>query len=322
MPGVTMDEQKDWLKSLYPEVRNILRNSIPDTWPSLEIAISALLEPPIMTEAILPLASCGAVGGNAKDAVHIAAALMIFAACLRLFDDIEDQDRAGALWEQVGPARAWNYASALQVLAFGILSKAPLPRKQFLSVNQLFIDSFLNLAAGQDRDLQGQTKTIEEYWLTIDKKSGCAYALACASGAIVGTGNPEWISACRSFGHHLGLTIQIFNDMESIWHPDGLTDLKQGKVTLPLIYGISRDHPWRDELISLINSQAIDINAERIKEILDRIDTKNFMLWAALKERKEALEALESCPNTDGKDVLIAYVTGLFGDLDSLEQNV
>ncbi len=310
----------DWLKSLYPQVRKVLEETTPVNWPGLKMAIERLFEPPIMTEAILPLAACHAVGGNPKDAIHVTAALLGFAACLRLYDDIEDQDRPGRLWEQVGPARAWNYASAVHILSFDILNKAPLPFERFRIINQLFIDSFFILAAGQDRDLAGVTKTVEDYWLTIEMKSGCAYALACASGAMAGTDNPEWLEGCRFFGHHLGLTKQILNDMESIWHPDGVTDMKQGKITLPLVYGMSCDHPWRDELISFVNNTGIASNAERIIEILDMIDTKNFMLWAALKERDKALNALGSCPNTEGKEALVSYITGLFGDIYSLQQ--
>jgi geranylgeranyl diphosphate synthase type I len=310
----------NWLKSLYPQVRQVLEDTTPNDWPGLRMAIAKLFEPPIMTEAILPLAACRAVGGNPKDAIHVTAALLALAACLRLYDDLEDQDRPGGLWEEVGPARAWNYASAVHILSFEILNKTPLPLKRFRIINQLFIDSFFILAAGQDRDLSGITKTIEDYWLTIEMKSGCAYALACASGAMVGTDNPEWIEGCRTFGHHLGLAKMIFNDMESIWDPDGVTDLKQGKVTLPLVYGMSREHPCRDELLSLVNNGKLASNAERIKEILDNIDTKNFMLWAALKERDAALKALACCPNPEGKEALVSYITGMFGDIDSLQQ--
>lgn len=310
----------NWLKSSYPKVREILRDSIPDFWPSLSNVLSGALEEPIAPEAMLPLASCKTVNGKPDNAVHVSAALLALAKCLRIFDDLVDRDRTGQLWKQVGQERAWNYASAVHILSFEILSRSPLPHDRFRKINQLFIESFFILAGGQDRDLAGLTSTIEDYWLTIEMKSGCAFALACASGAMAGTDNSKWIEGCRSFGHHLGLTIQIFNDIESIWHPDGVTDLKQGKVTLPLVYGMSRDHPCRDELISLVNSGKVASNTGRIKEILNDIDTKNFMLWAALKEREQAIGALEGCPNPEGKEALVSYITGMFGDIDSLQQ--
>jgi geranylgeranyl diphosphate synthase type I len=106
--------------------------------------------------------------------------------------------------------------------------------------------------------------------------------------------------------------------MESIWSPDGVTDLKQGKVTLPLLYGLTSDHPQRDELVSLVKAGEIASHGNRIKEILDSIDTRSFLIWAALKERDQALEAIGICPDPEGREALEAYVTGLFGDIGPL----
>ncbi len=176
------------------------------------------MKEPIAPEAILPLASCKAVDNDADKAVHVSAALLAFAKCLRIFDDLVDRNRSGQLWEDIGQEIAWNYASAIYTLCFEILNKSKIPDNRFCKINQLFIDSYFILAGGQDRDLVGETSTIEDYWLTIDMKTGCAFAFACAAGAMAGTDNPEYIESCHTFGHHLGLTIQIFNDVESIWH--------------------------------------------------------------------------------------------------------
>lgn len=307
----------DWIKSLYPEVRDILQKAIPHYWPELRQVIEGLWEEPLAPEAILPLAACRAVNGDVRNALHVSASILAAQACLRLFDDISDKDRPGELWEQAGQARAWNYASAVHILSFEILGKAPLPPELFHKLFKLHIDSFLLIAAGQDRDIAGVTGTMENYWLTIKLKTGCAYAAACVSGAMVGTENDELIKSCHLFGHHLGLAVQILNDMESVWHHDGTADLKRGKITLPLIYGLSFNHPQRNELRSLIQ-KGIAVHSERIVEILDHIGTKDFLIWSALKEREQALDAIRVCPNADGREALESYITGMFGDLDML----
>jgi geranylgeranyl pyrophosphate synthase len=308
----------DSLKSLYPQVKEVIQSSIPNYWLDLKLIFGTIFEEQLMSVATLPLICCQSVNGKAKDAVPVSAALIAAEVCVRIFDDLEDKDRPKQLWQQFGEARAWNYASAIHILSFEILSKASFPPQVFHRVNQLFIDTFFYLAAGQDRDLAGATRTIEDYWQTIELKTAKAYSAACASGAMVGTKNPELIQACGTFGHHVGLAIQIFNDMESIWQPDGITDLKQGKITLPLLYGLQSQHPERDELLSLVTDNEIAIHAERIKEILDHIDTKSFLIWAALKEREQALEAIKICPNAEGREVLESYITGMFGDIDLL----
>ncbi len=125
----------------------------------------------MIPEAILPLASCQAVNGEAKEAIHVCAALLALGVCLRILDDLEDQDRHGQLWKEVGSARAWNYASAIHILSFEILSKAPLEPQIFHKINQCYIDAFFRISVGQDRDLAGTTRTVEDYWLTVEMKS-------------------------------------------------------------------------------------------------------------------------------------------------------
>lgn len=310
----------DWLKPLYPQVHEVLQNAIPDYWPELRLIFGTLFEESLMSVAMLPLISCQAVNGRPRNAIYVSAALIAAEVCVRIFDDLVDKDRPGQLWEQVGEARAWNYASALHILSFEILSKAPYHPQVFHDINQLYIDAFFCIAVGQDRDIAGVTQTIEDYWSTIELKTATAYSAACASGAVVGTENSKLIEACYVYGHHVGLAIQIFNDMESIWQPDGNTDLKQGKVTLPLLYGVQSDHPDREELFALVESNQFATQADRVREILDRIDTKSFLIWAALKEREQALEAISICPNEKGKEALESFITGMFGDIDLLLQ--
>ena len=106
--------------------------------------------------------------------------------------------------------------------------------------------------------------------------------------------------------------------MQSVWSSEGVTDLKKGKVTLPLLYGLTTDHPKREELASFIRGGKITSREERIKEILDSIDTKRFLIWSALTERDRALQAISLCPDSEGRQALEAYVTGLFGDIEPL----
>ncbi len=191
------------LHDLYPEIRELIKNSIPYELPQLEVQLKKFTDP-MIAEAILPLASCQAVEGNLAYATPVAAALVSFMASWRILDELEDQDRPQQLWEEVGTARAWNFACAIHNLACQILNQAPFPHQLFKEINQAYIDTFFTIAAGQDRDLAGLTKTVADYWSTIERKTTAFYATACATGAMVGTGNPELIQACGIFGYHLG----------------------------------------------------------------------------------------------------------------------
>ena len=308
----------EWLKPLYPTVREIIRNSIPDWWPELNQVMNRLICEPSLPEALLPLASCKSVGGEPKDAVSVSAALLTLGMSVRIFDDLFDRDKKGQLWGTVGPERTWNYASTVQNLSFAIISKSTIENSLKQRINQCLVDTFFAIAAGQDRDIAGMTHSEEEYWLTIELKSAYVYATACEIGAMIGTENDAHINSCRVFGRHLGRAIQILNDMESIWCSKGKSDLEHNKITLPVLYGLSVNHPAKDELEDIVNSGSIADKSVRIIEILNSIDTRKFLYWAALKERELALEALSYCPDPEGKEALESYITGMFGDIDTL----
>ncbi len=306
----------EWLKSLYPEVKANLLNNVPAYWPEFKLVLANILRDQLPTEIALPLAACRAVGGNVKNAIPITSALLAIAISMRIIDDVQDQDRSGQLWQSVGSARAFNYANAAQFLCFEIFRKAQYPSAIFYDLYSSLLSASFQLSFGQDRDLMGNTKDFESYWTTIELKSATAYSLACKTGAQVGTNKSEWINACTLFGHHLGLVVQIFNDMDSLWDSDMLTDLEQGKVTLPLLYGMYFQHPKKDFLQTLVKKNAIKQHAKEINAILTDIDTPQFMIWLAIKERENALKQLEICPNLEGKQALEAYLTGMFGDID------
>lgn len=308
----------EWLTELYPEVRQHLANAVPDYWPALQELINPTLKGQLMSGAILPLAACAAVGGTARTAVPVSASLIASAVSARIFDDLQDKDRPNQLWRRVGETRAWNYGMAMYGLAFRILNQSNLPGDTFRQINQLYLDAFFYMAAGQERDLLGATLTVDDYWKTIALKTGTAYAVACAAGAAAGTDDPELIQACHAFGHHVGIIIQIFNDYESIWQPDGLSDIALGKVTLPIIYALQSDHPKRDALSAWIQTGKMGANAKQIIQMLDDLDTKAFMVWAAIKEREQALAAITQCSDNVGRAALIGFVTGMFGDIDAL----
>lgn len=311
-------DHHDWLQSFYPAVKEAISNAVPDYWSDFRRLLDEFLNAPTLPEAVLPLATCRAVNGSPENAVAVSAALVTAGTCLRILDDLQDQDRPKGLWRQIGIERAWNYASAFQTLTFEIIRQAPLKPEAILKINQCFVKGFFHIIYGQDRDLAGATKTLEDYWLTIDQKIARGYAIGCEVGALVGTEDVDLIQACHQFGYHLGFAIQILNDMESIWLPQGVTDLNRGKVTLPLLYGLSLSHYDRDELQRIVETHEVAHRGDRIQTILDRIGTKDFLIWAALKERDQALKAIRICPNAEGKEALESYITGMFGDIDLL----
>jgi geranylgeranyl diphosphate synthase type I len=120
------------------------------------------------------------------------------------------------------------------------------------------------------------------------------------------------------YGYHWGLALQILNDMEGIWQTDGESDLEKGKVSLPVLYGLHCDHEEKEELQNIVWQNKIAEHSRRVKEILDHVDARSYLIWAALEERKKAIEAIQVCPDEEGKNALTYFINGVFGDIDEI----
>jgi geranylgeranyl diphosphate synthase, type I len=299
--------------SLLPEVRDVVRREAPRDWPELRLALGPVVDQPLGPRPTLPLAACAAVGGEPRAAREVAAAWEVVAQAGGILDDLQDGDRCG-LGARVGPGRAFNFSAAL--LAYGalLLSRAPLPSHRVLALQGEFHRETLHLLAGQDLDLTGRTGTLEGYWATITGKTARAFAWACGAGARCGTDDLAAVDACRGFGLHLGLALQVLDDLQGVWEPVGKGDLHAGKITLPLLYGLEMVHPGRDELREMVRERRLREEAGRVVELLDAIGTREFLVWTALQERDRSLAALAPLrpaggPYPPGVEALEDYAT-------------
>ena len=88
--------------------------------------------------------------------------------------------------------------------------------------------------------------TEEEYNTVIERKTAVLIEGACRSGALVAEACEEKETALKDFGYHLGMAFQMADDLldytataEQLGKNPG-ADLREGKLTLPLIYSLSR----------------------------------------------------------------------------------
>jgi octaprenyl-diphosphate synthase len=114
-----------------------------------------------------------------------------------------------------------------------------------LHVVRVFSDVTVGMAEGevlQAAVAHNLDITMQTYEEVIERKTGRFIAGCCETGAIMAGGTEAEAAAVRSFGHHLGLAFQIADDLldflgdpKKTGKPLG-TDLRDGRVTLPLIH--------------------------------------------------------------------------------------
>jgi octaprenyl-diphosphate synthase len=103
------------------------------------------------------------------------------------------------------------------------------------------------------------------YLHILDKKTAALFAASCRIGAILGGADPVAAARLGEYGTNLGLAFQIVDDLlDFTGHSDEmgkpvLTDLREGRITLPLIYALRRTGiPARDELRRWIGDRRRD----------------------------------------------------------------
>jgi octaprenyl-diphosphate synthase len=120
-------------------------------------------------------------------------------------------------------------------------------------------------------------------------------ASACAAGAFSSSGDEQLSEKLGRFGEAVGIAFQIKDDLfdygnEQTGKPSG-NDLKEKKLTLPLIYTLNTvDRPLRRELIYIIKNQ--NRNPEKIKYVLGKVVEAGGIRYATEKMNRYRDDAL------------------------------
>lgn len=114
-------------------------------------------------------------------------------------------------------------------------------------IDHLFSDTVATVCEGTIIELMtsGQANlTLQSYYEKTSRKTACLIAACCKGGAIISGASEQEIELLYQYGLNLGIAFQIIDDIldytedqSTIGKPAG-NDLRQGMVTLPLIYAL------------------------------------------------------------------------------------
>ena len=116
-----------------------------------------------------------------------------------------------------------------------------------LDLMRQFLDSGHKTCWGQIDELLSSpaldpAALTQRYFRTVDRKTGQLFSFACEAGARLGEGTPRTVGSLRRFGVLLGRAFQVMDDVLDVVRSsdaagkEQLTDLAQGRMSLPLIY--------------------------------------------------------------------------------------
>ena len=159
----------------------------------------------------------------------------------------------------------------------------------------------------------------ETYFKVISDKTASLLETCCTIGAMSTTTDENYIQAMKKYGHSLGMSFQIRDDIldyegttNLIGKPVG-GDIKDKKITLPLIYALNNVTTSEASRIRKVLKNGND--KTKVKEIIAFVKANNgidYALKVAQNFSNEAIAALNIFPDSEVKSSLkdlIEFVT-------------
>jgi geranylgeranyl diphosphate synthase, type I len=197
---------------------------------------------------LLPGYCCQAAGGEPARANSLAAAWFLFYCAADLMDSVEDSDTPAAWWANLGPALALNVASGLFFSASAALHQihGQTSPEIAIAISNDFHHNLMSMANGQHMDLTHHSLSLENFWQLAAAKSGAFFDLACRAGARLANVPSPIVEQYGIYGHHLGILVQILDDLDDIQRLPQATDAadwKKAYTSLPVIYSLEVSSP-------------------------------------------------------------------------------
>jgi octaprenyl-diphosphate synthase len=154
----------------------------------------------------------------------------------------------------------------------------------------------------------------EEHFEIIRRKTAFLFGGCAQIGGMLGGVTPERETALREYGFNLGVAFQLVDDLldytadaAALGKPVG-GDLREGKVTLPIIILLQRGGPEADRLIrSIVQERAVDADQWReILRLLAEHHASELAFARAVEHANRAKACLNVFPASRERDALIA----------------
>jgi octaprenyl-diphosphate synthase len=151
---------------------------------------------------------------------------------------------------------------------------------------------------------------IEEsiYFEIIRQKTASLIASCCASGSYSAGATLEQVSKLRKFGELTGIAFQIKDDLfdygtDDIGKPTGI-DIKEKKMTLPLIYALQKASFFeKRKIVTIIKNN--NNNPKKVAEVISFVVSSGGIQYAEKKMHElkdEALSILRTFPASTSRD--------------------
>ncbi|ANF97455.1 heptaprenyl diphosphate synthase component II [Paenibacillus bovis] len=190
------------------------------------------------------------------------------------------------------------YAKALVIVA----------RLENPEIHRVLAKAMVQMSIGemeQIRDFFNTDQTIRRYLLRIRRKTALLIAISCQLGGLAADAPREVTRQLYRYGYNVGMAFQIRDDVldlcgteKQIGKPPG-SDLRQGNITLPVLYALQQDS-LREPLLAEIQ-RIHQANGETdVKQAVQMVrGSRGIEQAEALADRyiQKAMDALQQLPS-------------------------
>ena len=270
----------------------------------------------------LALIAGGATGGIGPDHFDLAVVVELIHAATLVHDDILDsadtrrgQPTANAKWGNSLSVLLGDclFSHALK-LASGFRS-GEMMRRMAEAASEVCSGEIIQTQRRFDLKL-----SVPDYYRIIEMKTGALFAVATELGAFLNEATPSVIAAMRTFGLKFGTAFQIYDDVLDLAGDEASagkslgSDLRKGKLTLPILYLLQHSEPTdRDRICEIILGGNDEEIATLVRKAITTGAVNNAVLTARRMLRETELQ-LKVVPANKYHDAL----KGLIGTLDGM----
>ncbi len=268
------------------------------------------------TPAMMHL-SCKAVQGDPKETQEVAKAMSLMNLSFRTWDDIIDK----TLYRKLRPTTVGKLGNDIALIvggiasarAFTILNQTNIEKSKRQKINELLWIYWAKMAETEITDLKFRSLT----YSSVDKfkkiKSEAINLKTCLqAGAILGNGSTEEIQELGKYGYYLGITIELWKDIQASFNMtlELAEKIHGNKIPFIILKAKEESEKFRKFLDSLDKKEIIE--PCELKELITRTlqtdaltQTKNLIKKLA----KKAEKSLDQLRINEAKETLKLFLT-------------
>lgn len=311
---LTIDQIKAPIASYIEEFEKHFRNSMKSPVPLLNTITRYIIKRkgkqmrPMFV--FLSAKACGEINQSTH---HAAALIELLHTATLIHDDVVDDsnERRGlfslnALWKNKIAVLVGDY-----LLSRGLLLSLEHEEYHLLKIVS---NATREMSEGELLQIEKARKLdIEEpvYFEIIRKKTASLIASCCAAGAASVGADKETIEKMRLFGELVGIAFQIKDDLfdyeknKATGKPNG-SDIKEKKMTLPLIYMLST-MTWLEKRKAMNIVKRHNSDPQKVAELIAMVNQSGGIDYAnrkMLEYKQNAISLLHTMPDSEARNSL------------------